>query len=263
MKDLRPDDLKKMSENYFQTIFKPVKHIHIDLDCMKDFNVGVLLKNISTDVEYKYIISHLSGYNRSLDIKTAEYFPVFNMTEEQIISAKKNKENSEFLSVGSPVTNLYSEVFEMIKYSEGHINRFDRNIKPTLHFCCNYFTYSRIARKKLLDDIKQYGVTDNIDFVDFGINEAPITYLKMVDLFIIYDIKGFLHSSNICSAVQSDPMFMNKYVLAPYQYDRDVIKSSNEEVYDLLKKQEQIMNVMFPFSFITKYIPLEETIHNG
>ena len=81
------EEFHKAAETFFRKEVTAVRGVYVDLTCLKDTRLGLLLSLANTPEEQQYLRDHLVEYNnrpRRSFIKDA--YPDFKMTEEQLES---------------------------------------------------------------------------------------------------------------------------------------------------------------------------------
>lgn len=243
--------------------FTPIKQIYVEWSYLQDIYIGALISLCKNQDDYNYILNNLEKYNDRVLRDHSLYFPKLNINEEQLETFIKNPKNSKLLLYRSPLTNIFTNLKELVLfvYNKNHKLGEDEPITIILN----------IYPLPITDEFKLYikHVKDYLhSFVKVGIVSAPIQMLNIStlltsDILLIDRFDYFLkdEKSETCQAFFDDPYpkFFDKTIITPKVIDNkkiidNILNLSKEQIEKIFETTEELCGIGCNFKFINPII---------
>ena len=113
--------IEKINESIMSSEFHPINQVYIDLPCIKDTRLGLML-HLSDKDTFVYIKEGLDRYNRRPNRSFTFAYPDFPYTEKELQEKYRNPELSNDIFNRSPDTDLFhtfNTMLNQVKYQNG------------------------------------------------------------------------------------------------------------------------------------------------
>lgn len=249
----------EMTEDHFKEKFSPISHMYADMETLQDFRLGALICLISTSTEYEYIKHIISdpdgGYQMRLDDLTMKYFPaITDITEDQLSQFIEDSRNHPALVKVSPMTLLYLELNDILRYITDHNTRCeDSDGNITLHIGTNGVTYTEDNMFDLITSIMASNPNFNVTIYNkplYAIGRDISSY----DYILLYDIKGFMAHPYYSSVFDGGLTAFNSTILGFPLLEKE--ETDQETIKELLANTELIFSIYTTFHYIPRGVGL-------
>lgn len=241
--------LSQLSQNYFDTVFKSINVCYFDLDCLFDFKLTALLQFISTETEYKYILSKIPSYNESFTRSIESCFPVLKVTNAMIDDFIADPKNHTLLSKVSLPTSVYGEIpqfIELIKKTNNKPNQ-DRHIK--FIFNNRLFPYSLAAQHEMVVKIRELYSVNQFEFINTKYQDLNSDRLEAIDLFVLDNFLEFFKIETVLKLMDKGK-FIEKEINTPMRVEPELLNDTSVSVYQRLVETIGLMNLSCNFRYL-------------
>lgn len=195
--------LKQEGEQIMETLVRPIQKIYMDIEFIQDFKIGALLKLITTEVEYKYILSKLPEYTTAYGKKISEVFPDLGFTEDQILNCARLVKNCESLAMTSP---FYTNLEELAIMLESFSNRnvLLKHSEPIeIYIGCNSMIYPIVARERLVNLLSKELNNVILSFIPTSLYEFKDVPLDSYDVYLVEKASILINHKNLVKEFES------------------------------------------------------------
>lgn len=260
---------RQMSENLIKSDFTPIKKIYIDLMCIKDLRLGLLL-SLATGDRIEYLKANMKKYNNRPLRNFLFAFPDFPYTEEQLQKMMSNSKFQRQAFEHAPDTTLLSELQTFSK-TLSQVNMRSSYSEP-VRVCINAYP---LKVGPLLSSYTQLLNMVHSDVpLTFEIFSQDPTKIES-NIWCSFDYQFIdnivpLARDTTCPwarACFSECRFQNLRVLAALnmepqvfaKYDEQIDWDNEEQVSLLFGATEAVIGLMTNFRFTRFPIPVEES----
>lgn len=260
---------RQMSDNLIKGDFTPIKKIYIDLMCLKDLRLGLLL-SLATGDRTEYLKANLNHYNHSPLRNFLFAFPDFPYTEEQLQKMMMDSKFQRQAFEHAPDTVLLSDLQTFGK-TLSQVNM-RANYPDPVRICINAYP---LKVGPVLSNYAQLLNTVHTDipvtFEIFSCNPTKITS----DTWCSFDYQFIdniipLARDTSCPwarACFAECRFQHLRIFAApnmepqifAKYDEQIDWDNEEQVSLLFGATESIIGLMTNFRFTRFPIPVEES----
>lgn len=248
------EHLKKLNDDHFNEITKPINNIYVDLDCFLDQHIGALLYLIvdkyDTDMAQIYldmVTGNLDAYDASTKLGDISMFNV-PITNKEVEDALSNPGIYPAIVKMSPRKTYYQAFFIFINtaiatnrrsFAPTSIEMMVGTRHPLPQEMKNMFTSSMLA---MYPDIRTVTISDCrvYDFDKF--------LFTMFDHYAVEDIQAFADKHKIIFE-EGNADYKSVHAF-PYLFT-DI---GNNDLLEVLENTEYAMQLLYDFRYVHKTI---------
>lgn len=255
-----------ISDTLLKSQLDPLLHLYVDMSTMFDYKLSSILGMIRSQKEYDYIRSRLETYQLYKGREITKIFPALKFTEDDITNFMLETKNHKYLSAGSLITNVSNLVpaqiamFDAINKQSPMYNKEPINV----YFVNEFFPIEDSSRRHMIGSLRSLFPNINCYFFHKKIHTESLELLKLVDHFLLDDIKSFCTDhSNTYNMFLKDRKLLGKSIYATYQLEEEdpFINDNNKEKF---KKTEEFFSLFCFFMFFDRQlITLKEDFREG
>ena len=254
-KSLIANLLKKEGDRILEPTSTPIKNIYMDIEFIQDFKIGALLKMISTEVEYQYILSKLTDYSVMYRKKISEVFPDLGFTEEQILNCIRLVKNCEELAMTSPFYTNLEEVAYMFRiFTERNVLL--KHMAPiNIYIGSNSMIYPIVARERLVHLLSSELNNLILNFIPTSLYEFKDIPLNGYDAYLVEKASVLINHKDLVKQFEDMDM-INKIVVGLVEMDttEDELKQASTTEEQAIEATIEFSNMFTNFSFAGKTI---------
>ena len=249
------DMLKKQNDKEFEEMSRPIKRIYVDIEFLQDFRLGSLIKLITTDVEYQYILSELPKYSMSHGEPITSFFPELGFKEEQIREYMKDKSHWETLALTSPyyetIKDLCSLIIEITKHNV--LMHYSKPIE--LYIGCTDLLYCIEARRRLAVLLLDYLDKIDLTFLPTSLYEFKEVAIDDYDIYMLASANKFINNESLVKKFENMEM-TGKTIIGLEEMDTtdEELKEANFSKEDALEATVEFANMFTRFGFAKRVI---------
>lgn len=247
--------IKRSNDQEFEDMNQPIKRVYIDIEFLQDFRLGALIKLISTDVEYQYILSQLPKYSMSHGEPITSFFPDLGFTEEQIRSYVKDEKNWEGLAMDSPFyENVQLICIFISKYIE-HNERVGYNKPIDVYIGCTDLLYCIEARRKLAVVLMDFLDMANLVFIPTSLYEFEEVAIDDYDVYMVASPNKLINCEQLVKKFEKMEM-ANKTIIGLEEIDttEEEFKDAGTSIEDAFEATAEFCNMFVKFAFAKRII---------
>ncbi len=247
--------IKRSNDREFEDMNMPIKRIYIDIEFLQDFRLGALIKLISTDVEYQYILSQLPRYSTSHGEPITSFFPELGFTEEQIKAYISDKKNWEGLAMDSPFyENVQAICVFIAKYVE-HNNRVGYSAPIDIYIGCTDLLYCIEARRKLAVILLDFLDMANLIFIPTSLYEFEEVAIDNYDVYMVASPNKLINHEQLIKKFEKMEM-ANKTIIGLEEIDTtdEEFKDAGTSIEDAFDATVEFCNMFVKFAFAKRII---------
>lgn len=247
--------LRKNNEREFEDMTEPVRRIYIDIEFLQDFRLGALIKLITTDVEYKYILEKLPLYSMSHGEPITSFFPDLGFTEDQIKDYIKDERNWETLAMDSPFyENVQAICYFIAQYAQHNLRMgYDRPID--VYIGCTDLLYCVQARRRLAVILMDFLDTVNLVFIPTSLYEFEEVAIDDYDVYMVASANKLINHESLVKKFEKLEM-SNKTIIGLEEIDttEEEFKEAGTSLEDAFDATVEFCNMFVKFAFAKRII---------
>lgn len=260
--------IDKINDSVMSSEFHPINQVYIDLPCIKDTRMGLLL-HLATPEMFAYIKEGLGGYNCRPNRSFTFAYPKYPLSEEELLKKYFDSSLSESIFNRSPDTDLFfgfNAILSQIMYQNGKAGH---TLKVPLNI--NIWPLAETPLIKRFGDILREHIHPN----EFSINiirknpvQLPASFWALQDFMFIDNLQNLCtEESGLYNPLLVDRKCLNKVIFAaPIVGDKEleIWKSEGLDFSDgeaVLKRFELTalyFSTCCQFTFMPFAIPIPE-----
>ncbi len=246
-------DFDKLSESWFKEVFKPVRTIFIELECLRDIDIGAILSMIKTDTEYKYILSKIPVYQNSFSITPIEYMPALKFTQADVDKFKADPANQQTIDSRAPSTTMQTGLGQLMELINAHNKKYYAEITP-VNFIINSPTYNcgKLCEHQIVSMLRSIEPYGDITFTSDDVRDNDDSFFRCIDLFIINDLKLLMDENHdFVKKLISRGILLDKFIAATAVVDYELVTDRNRSL-EALQNSLRMLNVFCNFTYVMK-----------
>lgn len=265
------DKYGKVIENtnkaFFENDTDNIDGIYIDLVCLKDLRMGLMLSLCETPEEQEYLQKHLRDYNnkpRRTFVKDA--YPNFKYTEEEL--QEKYKSIGDNVFDISPDTSIVLLLPTLLSTASQNKDMHGRPVQFTVTVNCFPLKITDLV-KQYINLLEQY-LSHHVKVI--AISQDPCTLTDGIwsshQVYFFDSLQRMLQpTSSIFSSFFNEHTFYNNIVYAPYEVEDKIYSTWLKNGFDISNEQSFVtyfeptklyLNFCCKFSYMTYDIPLTD-----
>lgn len=189
IKDKAEGKLKNLYDAFFNAALKPIRSIYVDMELLQDLKMGAMLTFITLQEELEYIQHRIPIYNDRLDDECAKYFPLLEITEEQIIERMRDLKHMDTICTIAPFSSAYQALVKLLEGSAKHNDMTTTHLPIRIVVNVADLTYPEILKRQFANALNVYLKNVEVTFVAEKRYENNI-YTEC-DVLMLYDIATF------------------------------------------------------------------------
>lgn len=249
------NSIKKQNDKSFEEMTKPIERMYVDIEFLQDFRLGALIKLISTDVEYQYILSELPKYSMSHGEPITSFFPELGFTEEQVKAYMQDKSHWEELALTSPyyetIQDMCTLIIEMTKHNV--LMHYSKPIE--LYVGCTDLLYCIEARRRLAVLLLDFLDKIDLTFLPTSLYEFKEVAIDDYDIYMLASANKFINHNLLVKRFENMEM-TGKTIIALEEIDTsdEELKEANYSKDDALEATAEFINMFTKFGFAKRVI---------
>lgn len=247
--------LRKNNEREFEDMSEPVRRVYIDIEFLQDFRLGALIKLISTDVEYKYILEKLPLYSMSHGEPITSFFPDLGFTEDQVKEYMKDVRNWEALAMDSPFyENVQAICYFIVQYTQHNLRMgYDKPID--IYIGCTDLLYCVQARRRLAVILMDFLDTVNLVFIPTSLYEFEEVAIDDYDVYMVASANKLINHDLLVKKFEKLEM-SNKTIIGLEEIDttEEELKEAGVSLEDAFDATVEFCNMFVKFAFAKRII---------
>ena len=247
--------LKKANEKEFEDMNTPIKRVYIDIEFLQDFRLGALIKLISTDVEYQYILEKLPLYSVSHGEPITRFFPDLGFTEEQVKEYMEDKSHWEDLAMDSPFYENVESICVFISEYTKHNVRVGYTKPIDIYIGCTDLLYCVKARRRLAVILMDFLDMVNLVFIPTSLYEFEEVAIEDYDVYMVASANKLINNEALVKKFERMEM-ANKTIIGLEELDttEDELKEANMSIEDAFAATVEFCNMFVKFAFAKRVI---------
>ena len=237
-----------------QNTFVPVfKRLYIDLEALVDIPLGMLLTNVSSELQFNYVRHCAPKYAERLDDEILTYFPGLKISKKDWTSRFKKPDILEKAIHGAPNKTVVNDLADILpRWSQ--TNKTIDDDKRIYIFIGSGKDYPipemvKLRLRNLLCAIMPENLV--ITFINGPMCMQKQELLKSIDVYIFDDMRDFLRpGSTGHETMMGSTAFLNKLVISRPIIDREYTKKFKESDEELLEAAKTTYSIYCDFEYI-------------
>ena len=255
MDEYKPDDTLAIKNE-----LGVINNIYFDMSCFQDFNIGGVMKIITTMSEYRYMLSKMDNYNNGCDYSVEKHFPVLKITDDVLEKFMMDEKNHESISNISPMTTLFNDIPIFLNTMMTKNKKFDKNEPLNITVNTYPIKYSIKAKDNFKEYLKVCGVKNEPIFMCEKLNTLSRDFFIPMEYLMICDIEEFLdENSNSARLFCEEGLFVPKTIVAQAKINYKLIEENNytEPLEQMLINTQNVLNNCTTFKFCAREVLIE------
>lgn len=247
--------LKKSNEKEFEDMNMPIKRVYIDIEFLQDFRLGALIKLITTDVEYQYILEKLPVYSVSHGEPITRFFPDLGFTEEQVKEYMKDESHWETLAMDSPFYENVESICVFISEYTKHNVRVGYSKPIDVYIGCTDLLYCVEARRRLAVILMDFLDMVNLVFIPTSLYEFEEVAIEDYDVYMVASANKLINYEPLVKKFEKMEM-ANKTIIGLEELDttEEELKDANMSIEDAFEATVEFCNMFVKFAFAKRVI---------
>lgn len=253
---------KDIQGKVFDMEHHPISNIYVDMELLQDLRFGTLLSMLTVKDEITYIYSKLKNYNERVDNEISKYFPILNISEEDILKTMADPKEILKICTIAPFTMAY-DIFISFLIAIVRHNKIVSNVNHvTLNINIGDINYPMELLNKFRDNLIRLIPSLRIAISKTKRYDVNVQEFITNDAFFLFEMHKLLsEKSQTAIAFIQNGSFFGKQVFAPIYIDSTLHKKV-EDYQNILVSTEYGLNIYCEFKYIPMSLVLEEN-YNG
>lgn len=261
------EDIEQVNKAFFDTGDNDVNGIYIDLVCLKDLRMGLMISLCETPEEQEYLQKHLREYNnkpRRTFVKDA--YPDFKYTEEEL--QEKYKSIGDEVFDVSPDTTVMLMIPSLLKVFCQQKDMYDKQKQFTITINCFPLKITEVLQtyKKILE--RYFSNFSRVNLISTDpCTLGPSTWSNNQVYFFDSLQRMLRPTSSMFSYFFNERTFYYSKVYAPYEIEDETYKTWKENGFDPTDEKSFVtffeptslyLKFCCKFSYLSYDIPLTD-----
>lgn len=246
---------RRSNDREFEDMNEPIKRVYIDIEFLQDFRLGALIKLISTEVEYQYILEKLPVYSMSHGEPITSFFPDLGFTEEQVKAYMKEESHWEALAMDSPFYENVQSICVFISEYLKHNMRVGYGEPINIYIGCTDLLYCIEARRRLAVILMDFLDSANLIFIPTSLYEFEEVAIDDYNVYMVASPNKLINHPSLIKKFEKMEM-SNKTIIGLEELDTtpEELKEAGSSIEEAFEATVEFCNMFVKFAFAKRII---------